>query len=142
MEININLVQFIRLLHDNKIEFFLSTPSQIKFFMTQGREWVQCHDFTQDKQATLENVHVLEGSDELNHEFMEILMQAPDLQSLVIQEDPLVANFYSHPESSQSFITNSSTQSLLLEDHPHDIETEKNMNTNLLLLQGLHLPQQ
>lgn len=109
MDISINLVQYIRVLA-NRIEFFLSSPHQIKFFMTtvQG-EWVQCHDFTQDKQAMLENVHVLQG-EVLQNEFMEILMQAPDLQSLVMLEQ--------------------------------DQETEKDMTTNLLLLQGLHLPQQ
>ncbi|KAI8071111.1 uncharacterized protein B0P05DRAFT_549638 [Gilbertella persicaria] len=90
IEINLNLVQFIRT-HNlgslYKLEFFLSSPSQVKFFMTVDGTWVQCHDFTQDKQASSENVHVLEGFSLLRDEFMDILMQAPDLQSLVIEEE-------------------------------------------------------
>lgn len=105
IDINLNLVQFIKK-SNHRLEFFLSSPLQVKFYMTTTQDvWVQCHDFTQDKQASLENVHVLESLDDLLHiEFMEILMQAPELQPLIIEE-------------------------------------ENTMTNNLLLLQGLHLPQ-
>lgn len=137
----------------NKLEFFLSSPDQVKFFMTTTMEgnWVQCHDFTQDKQASSENVHVLEGFSLLQAEFMEILMQAPDLQSLVIQEeeggaedhqqqlpqDDATASLYHHSSQNSSFLNNNSSQSLLLDDVS---TTDDGMATNLLLLQGLHLP--
>lgn len=106
IDINLNLVQFIKK-SAHRLEFFLSSPLQVKFYMTTTSQdvWVQCHDFTQDKQASIENVHVLESMDDLFQiEFMEILMQAPELQSLIIEE-------------------------------------ENAMTNNLLLLQGLHLPQ-
>lgn len=97
---------------------------------TSQNTWVQCHDFTQDRQASLENVHVLEDfSQLLETEFMEILMQAPDLQPLVIEEENGHHDLYQHQ------LCNSS-QSLLLDDSADD-----SMASNLLLLQGLHLPQ-
>ncbi|KAI8076974.1 hypothetical protein BDF21DRAFT_384740 [Thamnidium elegans] len=107
IDINLNLIQYIKT-SQHRLEFFLSSPLQIKFYMTTSNDsWVQCHDFTQDKQASLENVHVLESFDEvLQSQFMDLLMQAPELQSLVIQE-----------------------------------EESNTMDSNLLLLQGLHLPQ-
>lgn len=157
IDINLNLIQFIRMhsnsmTNTNKLEFFLSSPDQVKFFMTTTMEgnWVQCHDFTQDKQASSENVHVLEGFSLLQAEFMEILMQAPDLQSLVIQEeggaedhqqqlpqDDATASLYHHSSQNSSFLNNNSSQSLLLDDVS---TTDDGMTTNLLLLQGLHLP--
>ncbi|KAG1080797.1 hypothetical protein G6F42_023205 [Rhizopus arrhizus] len=153
IDIKLNLIQFIRMhsnsmTNTNKLEFFLSSPDQVKFFMTttmDGDAWVQCHDFTQDKQASSENVHVLEGFSLLQAEFMEILMQAPDLQSLVIQEeetamlqdDAAVASMYHHGSQNSSFLNNNSSQSLLLDDVS---TTDDGMATNLLLLQGLHLP--
>lgn len=154
IDIKLNLIQFIRMhtnsmTNTNKLEFFLSSPDQVKFFMTtttDGNAWVQCHDFTQDKQASSENVHVLEGFSLLQAEFMEILMQAPDLQSLVIQEeeaaagmlqDDAVASMYHHGSQNSSFLNNNSSQSLLLDDVS---TTDDGMATNLLLLQGLHLP--
>lgn len=158
IDINLNLIQFIRMhsnsmTNTNKLEFFLSSPDQVKFFMTTTMEgnWVQCHDFTQDKQASSENVHVLEGFSLLQAEFMEILMQAPDLQSLVIQEeeggaedhqqqlpqDDATASLYHHSSQNSSFLNNNSSQSLLLDDVS---TTDDGMATNLLLLQGLHLP--
>lgn len=154
IDIKLNLIQFIRMqsnsmTNTNKLEFFLSSPDQVKFFMTtptDANTWVQCHDFTQDKQASSENVHVLEGFSLLQAEFMEILMQAPDLQSLVIQEeetsadmlqDDAVASMYHHGSQNSSFLNNNSSQSLLLDDVS---TTDDGMATNLLLLQGLHLP--
>ncbi|CEP18304.1 hypothetical protein [Parasitella parasitica] len=151
IDINLNLIQFIRMhsesmTNTHKLEFFLSSPDQVQFFMTstmEGNAWVQCHDFTQDRQASLENVHVLEGYSLLQAEFMEILMQAPDLQALVIQEDEeqhqqilqndTVASMYHHG----SFLNNNSSHSLLLDDMP---TTDDGMTSNLLLLQGLNLP--
>lgn len=104
------------------------------------RNWVQCHDFTQDRQASLENVHVLEDfSQLLETQFMEILMQAPDLQSLVIEDED------DHQESNTLYhhkLCNSS-QSLLLDDTTTvPSSTDDSIASNLLLLQGLHLPQQ
>ncbi|KAI9358382.1 hypothetical protein BD770DRAFT_419764 [Pilaira anomala] len=120
MDINLNLVQYIKTTA-NRLEFFLSSPLEIKFYMTtttteqhdqkKKKSWIQCHDFTQDKQASLENIHVLESFDHVLHtQFMELLMLAPELQSLIIQED-----------------------------EPHT--NTNTMDSNLLLLQGLHLPQ-
>lgn len=109
MDINLNLVQYIKT-SSHRLEFFLSNPLEIKFYMSttqDQRGWIQCHDFTQDKQASLEHIHVLESLDHVLHaQFMELLMLAPELQPLIIQED-----------------------------EPHT------MDSNLLLLQGLHLPQ-
>jgi hypothetical protein len=87
IDINLNLVQFIKT-NQSRLEFFLSSPSQVKFYMTDDSDnWIQCHDFSQDKQASNENIHILESYDGvLQVEFMEILMQAPELQSLIIQE--------------------------------------------------------
>lgn len=94
IDINLNLVQYIKA-SQHRLEFYLSSPLQLKFFMTttSSDTWIQCHDFTQDKQASLENVHVLECfNNTLQVEFMEVLMQAPELQSLVIEEDTTPAN--------------------------------------------------
>ncbi|KAI7869594.1 uncharacterized protein EV154DRAFT_540830 [Mucor mucedo] len=92
IDINLNLVQFIKK-SQHRLEFFLSSPLELKFYMTTQEVWVQCHDFTQDKQASIENVHVLESMDDLLHiEFMEILMQAPELQSLIIEEEENTMN--------------------------------------------------
>ncbi|KAI8638661.1 hypothetical protein BD408DRAFT_446578 [Parasitella parasitica] len=155
IDVNLNLIQFIRMHSDSitntdKLEFFLSSPDQVQFFMTnamEGDTWVQCHDFTQDRQASLENVHILEGYNLLQAEFMEILMQAPDLQSLVIQEegeqhqqtlqDNVIASMYQHGSQNSNFLNNDSSHSLLLDEIP---TTDDGMTTNLLLLQGLNLP--
>lgn len=88
MDIDLSLVQFIRM-KQNGLEFFISSPEHIQFYMTISsleREWAQCHDFTQDKQGSSENLHVLEGLS-LGMELMEILMQAPELQSLLIEDE-------------------------------------------------------
>lgn len=88
-----------------------TNPASTSLLLGEERssDWIQCHDFTQDKQASNENIHVLENFDvkgTLQVEFMEILMQAPELQSLIIDE-----------------------------------QSQTTMDHNLLLLQGLHLPQ-
>ncbi|KAG1461375.1 hypothetical protein G6F46_004010 [Rhizopus delemar] len=88
MDIDLSLVQFIRM-KQNGLEFFISSPEHIQFYMTISsleREWTQCHDFTQDKQGSSENLHVLEGLS-LGMELMEVLMQAPELQSLLIEDE-------------------------------------------------------
>lgn len=140
MDINLNLVQFIRVHRSTtsyRLEFFLSSPGQVGFFMTTAQDtWIQCHDFTQDRQASLENVHVLEDfSQLLETEFMEILMQAPDLQSLVIEEED---GHESNNRNLYQLQPCNSSQSLLLDD---TTVADDNMASNLLLLQGLHLPQ-
>lgn len=120
IEINLSLVQLIRsyaLENTYKIEFYLTSPDQVKFFMTVDGAWVQCHDFTQDKQASSETVHTLEGFSQLQDELMDILMQAPDLQSLVVQDEDKE------------------------EGYPLSSTGDDGMTNNLLLLQGLHLPQ-
>lgn len=92
IDIHLNLVQFIKK-SAHRLEFFLSSPLELKFYMTMQDVWVQCHDFTQDKQASIENVHVLESmEDRLLLDFMEILMQAPELQSLIIEEENTMNN--------------------------------------------------
>ncbi|CAO3660245.1 unnamed protein product [Rhizopus stolonifer] len=100
MDISLDLLQFVRI-QEGRVEFYISLPEQVQFYMTDARgEWIQCHDFTQDQQGSSESLHVLEGFN-LRSEWMKVLLQAPELESLLIEE-----------------------------------------NTNdLLLLQGLHLPQ-
>lgn len=95
IDIPLSNIQYIRMTQN--VEFYINDPTQLQFFMTVQGQWVQCHDFTQDKQATIEHLHVLEGS---HQEFKELLMQSPDLQSLLVHHQ------------------------------------------NMLLLQGIHLPQQ
>ncbi|KAI9481349.1 MAG: hypothetical protein EXX96DRAFT_566380 [Benjaminiella poitrasii] len=90
--ISLNLIQFIRLefCAQYRIEFCVSSPDQVKFFMTVNDQWIQCHDFTQDLQASTEKLHVLQGPvNVLDAEFMQVLVQASELQSLIIQEDTL-----------------------------------------------------
>ncbi|RCH89574.1 hypothetical protein CU097_007045 [Rhizopus azygosporus] len=86
IDISFNIVQYIRM-KENRLEFFVSSPAHVQFYMTtEVGKWIQCHDFTEDKQASLENLHILEGLN-LRTEFMEVLMQAPELQSLLIQDN-------------------------------------------------------
>ncbi|KAG0746575.1 hypothetical protein G6F57_007965 [Rhizopus arrhizus] len=88
MDISLDLVQFIRM-KDNTLEIFIRTPELIQFYMSNvspKTEWIQCHDFTQDKQGSSENLHVLTGC-YLEAEFMEIVTQVPELQSLLVKSD-------------------------------------------------------
>ncbi|KAG1496393.1 hypothetical protein G6F46_006490 [Rhizopus delemar] len=88
MDISLDLVQFIRM-KDNTLEIFISTPELIQFYMSNvspKTEWIQCHDFTQDRQGSSENLHVLTGC-YLQSEFMEVVTQIPELQSLLIKSD-------------------------------------------------------
>ncbi|KAI8366911.1 hypothetical protein BD560DRAFT_400483 [Blakeslea trispora] len=150
IEVSLSLVQFIRsyaLEGVYKLEFYLNSPDQVKFFMTVDGAWVQCHDFTQDKQASSETVHTLEGFSLLQNELMDILMQAPELQSLVAQDeenevtlDEVGSDSIYNPQS----LNNNNSQGLTVDNsNPHTISTtgDDGMTNNLLLLQGLHLPQ-
>ncbi|KAF7725448.1 hypothetical protein EC973_009622 [Apophysomyces ossiformis] len=86
MIIPLSSVQCIRLLphierHGHSyIELHLSQPESIAFYMSQGENgWTQCRDFTQDRQATVELIHRLEGPtlalrSELAHPHLEPLM--------------------------------------------------------------------
>ncbi|KAI8974931.1 hypothetical protein BDB01DRAFT_853586 [Pilobolus umbonatus] len=101
IDIPINLIQYIRVATDKyypcRLEFYLSSPSQVKFYMTTSPDkWTQCHDFTQDKQASSQSLHIIEGMELLQTQWLDILMQAPEIQSLVLQEqettDPMSNN--------------------------------------------------
>ncbi|KAI9244238.1 hypothetical protein BY458DRAFT_537234 [Sporodiniella umbellata] len=87
MDISLDLVRFVRV-QESRMEFFISQPEQIHFYMTdaQGGDWIQCHDFTQDQQGSSVNLHVLDGFN-LKQEWMEILLQAPELESLLVEEE-------------------------------------------------------
>ncbi|KAG1442861.1 hypothetical protein G6F56_010888 [Rhizopus delemar] len=59
-------------------------PQQISFYMDNGQQWVQCRDFTEDKQASITTFHQLDGPS---------LLLNSELQQLV-QENTRVASVY------------------------------------------------
>ncbi|KAG0173965.1 hypothetical protein DFQ28_002991 [Apophysomyces sp. BC1034] len=89
MMIPLSNVQCIRLIPHmernthSSVELQIIQPESIAFYMSQGDNgWTQCRDFTQDRQATVELIHRLEGltlalRSELSH---------PSLEPLVINE--------------------------------------------------------
>jgi hypothetical protein len=111
-DIELDQVQFIRVTQ-NRIEFFLTDPTKVKFYMKLQSQWTPCHDFTQDKQASTQNLHVLEGDANMLSQLSELLVHAPDLQALLIDEG-----------------------------HVLNLAHQNTMADNMLLLQSLHLPLQ
>jgi hypothetical protein len=94
IEISLNLIQFIRISGRYQISFYINNPGFIKFYMgDSGEEWTQCHDFTQDKQASIQNLHVLEGTSQLVHDLNQVLLNAPDLKALVMDEEQLLEHY-------------------------------------------------
>ncbi|RCH78439.1 hypothetical protein CU098_001539, partial [Rhizopus stolonifer] len=90
MDIDFNLIQSIVILNTG-IEFLLHSPQLIRFYMTtNNNEWIQCHDFTQDQQGSCVHLHQLQGFG-LSMELMEVLLQAPELEALV-QDDNMTNN--------------------------------------------------
>ncbi|KAI8877923.1 homeobox-domain-containing protein [Backusella circina FSU 941] len=94
IEIGLDLIQFIRISGRYQISFFVNNPGFIQFYMGgSGEEWTQCHDFTQDKQASIQNLHVLEGTSQLVHDLNQVLVNAPDLKALVMDEEQLLEHY-------------------------------------------------
>lgn len=44
-----------------RLAFCIAQPEMLAFYMMHNGHWTQCHDFTQDQQATTVNVQQLEG---------------------------------------------------------------------------------
>ncbi|KAI8874712.1 homeobox-domain-containing protein [Backusella circina FSU 941] len=114
-DIELQQVQFIRVTQNNIIEFCLTDPSKVKFYMKLQNQWTPCQDFTQDKQASTEHLHVLEGDASLLSQLSDIMVHAPDLQALLIDEGRVLNLTQQHNTT---------------------------MADNMLLLQSLHLPLQ
>ncbi|CEI98629.1 hypothetical protein RMCBS344292_12734 [Rhizopus microsporus] len=86
MEFHQDAVQGITLMPINtwsRLEFQV-IPQQISFYMNNGQQWVQCRDYTEDRQASVISLHHLEGP---------TLLLKSELQQLV-QENTRIASVY------------------------------------------------
>lgn len=87
MEFHQDAVQSITLIPDQirpRLEFGV-LPQQISFYMDNGQhQWVQCRDFTEDRQASVITFHQLDGP---------LLLLKSELQQLA-QENTRVASVY------------------------------------------------
>lgn len=86
MEFHQDAVQGITLMPIStwsRLEFQV-IPQQISFYMNNGQQWVQCRDYTEDRQASVISLHHLEGP---------TLLLKSELQQLV-QENTRIASVY------------------------------------------------
>ncbi|KAI7852654.1 hypothetical protein BDC45DRAFT_513111 [Circinella umbellata] len=69
----------IRLVHEGQLEIELD-PQYCFFGMFHNQKWVRCGDFSQDKQASHEKVHVLRGNhDALQQVLLDLAALVPEL---------------------------------------------------------------
>lgn len=70
-----------------RLEFRLAQPEGVAFYMMQDPTsyWTQCRDFTQDSQATIVNIHQLDGpAMPLQAEIQRLVSNDPHLQTVFV----------------------------------------------------------
>ncbi|KAI9322332.1 homeobox domain-containing protein [Dichotomocladium elegans] len=80
---SVDIIQSVRIqqLSEDRAEILLllDAPKFLSFYMQNQDGWIQCHDFTQDKQATLVPLHRLEGpAVSIWTEWQALLQDLPD----------------------------------------------------------------
>jgi hypothetical protein len=88
--------------------FYLDTPTEY------GRQWIQCSDFTEDKQASRYLVHTLRGSPEL----------AQDLSSLVYKKELQNIIHFIDPQHDALQIMSPVSTSILPSQHQYSTMTD------------------
>lgn len=98
IQINFDDIHHLRLSQQIQVEtgelvgqIDLEVRLPLKFTMSQQQEqWIQCGDFTQDKQASVDGLHVLQGShDAFKRALLDLISLAPDLATK-ISVNPIV----------------------------------------------------
>ncbi|KAI8890386.1 homeobox-domain-containing protein [Backusella circina FSU 941] len=98
IQINFDDIHHLRLSQQIQVEtgelvgqIDLETQLPLKFTMSQQAEqWIQCGDFTQDKQASVDGLHILQGShDAFKRSLLDLISLAPDLATK-ISVNPIV----------------------------------------------------
>ncbi|KAI8144726.1 hypothetical protein BJV82DRAFT_606004 [Fennellomyces sp. T-0311] len=85
IQVPFDTISQVRLVQEGQLEIELEDPAQCCFSMFSNNEWIRCGDFSEDKQASRENVHVLLGNhDALQQALLDLAALAPELTAKMI----------------------------------------------------------
>ncbi|CAO3597118.1 unnamed protein product [Absidia cylindrospora] len=76
-----------------QLQIHIAHPHQVRFSMCQANteDWVQCADFSENTQASVEPMHILQGNYvTLRHIFVDISTKFPELAHKVVISNPVI----------------------------------------------------